>query len=223
MQKRLNAILLLLLSVLLSCGAGCANPGGLAIAGKSSTLGLGGELTTGITPDINTRVGLNTLGLDFDGDISDIEYDLGLDFFSFSALVDLYIFDDYFHLTSGVVSLDHELNMRAQPTSSEEIGGVVYTAAEIGTLFGKVEAEDVAPYIGIGWGNALNNGNRWGFYCDLGVAFTNSPDVDLSANGTMASNAMFQANLAKERDEIEDDLKSFKYYPVISLGLFFRF
>ncbi len=223
MEKILNTILLLLLSVLLSCGVGCANSGGLAIAGKTSTLGLGGELTTGIASDINARVGLNTLGLDFDGDISDIEYDLGLDLFSFSALVDWYIFDDSFHLTGGLVSLDHELNLRAQPTGSEEIGGVVYTAAEIGTLFGKVEGEDVAPYIGIGWGNALNDGRRWGFYCDFGVAFTNSPDVELSANGTMASNPTFRANLARERDEIEDDLKSFRFYPVLSTGLFFRF
>ncbi|TKJ38913.1 MAG: hypothetical protein CEE38_04240 [Planctomycetes bacterium B3_Pla] len=221
MEKRLNAILLLLLSVLLSFGAGCANPGGLAIAGKTGTLGLGGELTAGIAPDINTRVGLNTLDLDFDWNISDIEYDLGLDFFSFSALVDLYIIDD-FHLTSGVVFFDHKLNMRSRPTISEEIGGVVYSAADIGTLYGSVEVEDVAPYIGIGWGNALNGG-RWGFYCDLGVAFINSPDVDLSANGLMASNSTFQANLARERDEIEDDLEFFKYYPVISIGLFFRF
>ncbi|MHC4227949.1 MAG: hypothetical protein ACYSWW_07425 [Planctomycetota bacterium] len=223
MEKRLNAILLLLLSVLLSCGAGCANSGGLAIAGKTGTLGLGGELTTGIASDINARVGLNTLNLDFDGDISDVEYDLGLDFFSFSALVDWYIFDDPFHLTGGLVSLDHELNLRARPTNSEEIGGVVYTAAEIGTLFGSIEVEDVAPYIGIGWGNALNDGRRWGFYCDFGVAFTNSPDVDLSANGTMASDPTFRANLTREREDIEDDLKPFKFYPVISLGLFFRF
>ena len=186
-------------------------------------MGLGGELTTGIASDINARVGLNTLNLDFDWDISDVEYDLGLDFFSFSALVDWYIFDDPFHLTGGLVSFDHELNMRGRPTSSEEIGGVVYTAAEIGTLFGSVEVDDVAPYIGIGWGNALNDGRRWGFYCDFGVAFTNSPDVDLSANGSMASDPGFRASLAREREDIEDDLEFFKFYPVISIGLFFRF
>ena len=57
----------------------------------------------------------------------------------------------------------------------------------------------------------------------FGVAFTNSPDVALSANGTLASDPAFKANLAKEVDEIEDDLKSFKSYPVIAVSFFYRF
>ena len=63
--------MLLILLVLLSCGVGCADSGGLAISGKTGTLGLGGELTTGITPNVNARVGLNTLGFDFDDEIQD--------------------------------------------------------------------------------------------------------------------------------------------------------
>jgi hypothetical protein len=47
--------------------------------------------------------------------------------------------------------------------------------------------------------------------------------VALSASGTLASDPAFQANLAKERDEIEDDLEPFEFYPVLSLGIFFRF
>lgn len=223
MEKKMSAILLLVSSALLCYCSGCADSGGLAIAGKASTLGLGGELTTGITSNVNARVGFNTFDMDFEDDFDDIEYDLGLDFSSVSALVDWYVFNDNFRISGGIISIDHKIDLDATPTVSEEIGDVTYTPTEIGTLFGDVEVDDLAPYVGIGWGDALDPGRRWGFYCDFGVAFTSSPDVDLSANGTLAADSTFLANLEKERKDIEDDLDIIKFYPVLSIGLYYRF
>jgi len=47
---------------------------------------MGGELATGIAPNVNARVGLNTLDFDYDGEIEDNEYDIGLDFVSVKPL-----------------------------------------------------------------------------------------------------------------------------------------
>jgi len=223
MGKKSNAILLLIVSVVLSCGAGCADSGGLAISGKAGTLGLGGELTTAITSNVNARVGLNTLDFDYDDEFDNVEYDVGLGFSSFSALVDWYLFDSSFRISGGLISMDHTLDLDATPSESVDIGDGTYTPAQIGTLSGDVDIDGVAPYIGIGWGDPMDPDKRWGFYCDFGVAFTDSPDVSLAANGTLASDPTFQANLAKERREIEDDLEPFKFYPVLSLGIYFRF
>jgi len=224
MRMKLNVILLLILSILLSGGAGCTDSGRFAASGKASTLGLGGEFTTAVASNINARVGFNKLDLDFDDkEIDDIEYDLGLDFRSFSALLDWYVFNDSFRISGGIISMDHEFDLDGRPTANEQIGDTSYTPAEIGTLSGSVEVDDVAPYVGIGWGNPLTHNERWGFTCDFGVAFTNSPDVALSANGSLASNPAFQADMAKERDEMEDDLDSFKFYPVIAVSFFYRF
>ena len=221
---KLNAILLLILSILLSCGAGCTDSGKYAVSGKASTLGLGGEFTGQVIPNINARVGYNRLDLDFDDrEMDDIEYDLGIDFRSFSALVDWHAFEDDFRISAGFLSMNHEIELDARPTNSEEIGDTTYEPDEIGTLSGSVDVDGIAPYIGIGWGNPLTNNRRWGFTCDFGVAFTNSPDVSLSTNGTLASDPAFQANLEKERNEIEDDLESYKFYPVIALSFFYRF
>lgn len=221
---KINAIVLLILSILLLCGTGCTDTGRFAVSGKGSTLGLGGELTTAATSNINARIGFNTLDLDFDDiEIDDIEYDFGLDFHSFSALVDWYVFDGSFRISGGVLSMDHEIDLDGRPTRREAIGDTVYRPNEIGTLSGSVEVDDVAPYVGIGWGNPLTHSKRWGFTCDFGVAFTDSPDVALSSNGTLASNPGFRANLEKERKEIEDDLDSYKIYGVIALSFFYRF
>lgn len=223
MREKSYTILLLIVSVVLSCGAGCADSGGLAISGKAGTLGLGGELTTAITSNVNARVGLNTLDFDYDYDFDDVDYDVGLDFSSFSALVDWYLFDSSFRISGGLISMDHTLDLDAKPSENVDIGDGTYTPAEIGTLSGDVEIDGVAPYIGIGWGNPMAPNKKWGFYCDFGVAFTDSPDVSLTSNGTLASDPTFQANLAKEKQEIEDDMEPFKFYPVLSLGIYFRF
>lgn len=224
MGKKLSAILLLILTALLSCGGGCADSGGLAIAGKASTLGLGGELTTGITSNINARVGMNVLDLDLDEEIDDVEYDIGLDFSSFSALVDWYVFDGSFRITGGVVSMNHEICLEGtgSPGETVEIGDVTYTWADVGILSGSIEVDDLVPYVGIGWGDPLNPNKRWGFYCDFGVVFTGSPDVDLTASRAGAIPGL-PAELARERNDIKDELEPFEFYPVISLGLFFQF
>jgi len=223
MRNKSTIATLLILLVLVLSGAGCADSGGLAISGKAGTLGLGGELTTGIASNVNARVGLNTLDFDYDDEFDDVEYDVDMGFSSLSALVDWHVFGGSFRVTGGLLSMDHEFDLDATPTTSQDIGGTSYLPSEIGTLSGDAEIDGVAPYLGIGWGNPMDPDRRWGFYCDLGVAFTDSPDVSLAANGTLASDPAFQANLARERQEIEDDLEPFQFYPVISLGLYFRF
>ena len=224
MGKKLSTILLLVLSVLLSCGAGCADLGGLAIAGKAGTLGLGGELATGITQNVNARIGMNMLGFDVEEEIDDVEYDIGLDFSSFSALVDWHVFDGSFRITGGVVSMNHELDLEGTgaPGETVEIGDGTYTWANVGILSGSVEIDDLAPYVGIGWGDLLSAKKSWGFYCDFGVVFAGSPDVKLTATGAGATPGL-PADLVKERDDIKDELEAFEFYPVISLGLFFQF
>ena len=226
MGKGLQNTLLLVFSLLTAFAAGCEDSGGLAVAGKAGTLGYGGELTTAISSDVNARIGINTLDLDFDGDIADIDYDFELDLSSFSALVDWFVFDGPLRITGGLVSVDHELDLSAGglPGELEGIGDGTYDWADVGTLSGSASVDGVAPYVGIGWGNIMDKSRRWGFYSDLGIIFTQSPDVTLSATGTPAGlPAGLPADLEKERKNIEEDLEPFRYYPVLSVGLFIRF
>jgi len=223
MRKKLNAILLLILSILLSCGAGCTDTGRYAVSAKTSTLGLGGEFTTAVTSNINARVGINALDVDFDDvEIEDVEFDLGVDLSSYSALVDWHVFDGSFRISGGIISIDNDIDLEARPTENIEIGDVYFTPAEAGTLYGSIENDEVAPYVGIGWGNPLTHHRRWGFTCDFGVAFTSSPDVTLAARGGTKPPG-FDAELAKLKGDIEDFFDKFELYPVIAVSFFYRF
>jgi len=222
MGKGLQNILSLVLSLLTVFAAGCADTGGVAIGGKAGTLGYGGELTAKIRSDANARVGINTLDWDFDADLAGIDYDLGLDLSSFTALVDWFPFNGPLRITSGLIVMNNELELRARGSSGEleGIGDGTYDWANVGTLFGDASVDSIAPYIGIGWGNILDKSKRWGFYGDLGVAFTESPDVSLSSTGTSPGLAL---DLLREQTDIEDDLEPFRFYPVLSTGFFIRF
>ena len=223
MRMKRNAILLLIFSILLSCGAGCTDSGKYAVSAKTSTLGLGGEFTTAIRSDINIRGGINALNLDFDEqEIGDVEFDLGIDLSSYSVLVDWYAFNSSFRISGGIISMDNKVDLEARPSENIEIGDVEFTPAQVGTLYGSIESDEVAPYVGIGWGNPLTKSRRWGFTCDFGVAFTSTPDVTIAARGGIEPPG-FDEELAKLQGDIEDFFDKFKLYPVIAVSFFYRF
>ncbi|MBN2590227.1 MAG: hypothetical protein JXA96_10230 [Sedimentisphaerales bacterium] len=219
MKKGLFFIALLGLSFLFIIGTGCQDAGNVAVAAQASTLGPGGELILGLATDINARAGINVLDYDWDDrEYDDVEYDLSMDFESVSGLLDWYIFDDSFHLTGGIYSVNNETQLDARPERNVMIGNNSYTPAQVGTITGKVSYDGLSPYLGIGWGNPAQSNRRWGFTCDAGILFLDSPDVKLYTSGAVSS-----VDLALERKDIEDDWDSLKFYPVISVGLFIRF
>jgi hypothetical protein len=79
----------------------------------------------------------------------------------------------------------------------------------------------VVPYLGLGWGNAVDNDKRWGISLDVGVYYQGEPEVTLTqVGGTLAVSA---ADLAAEEKQLEDELDDFEFYPVATLGLHYRF
>ena len=112
MSKGFYIVLCFSLSFVLILGSGCQDSGRFAVAGKGGTLGLGGEFTAGLATDINARVGINKFDFDLDEEeIDDVEYDLGVELSSISALVDWHIFDDSFHVTGGFISMNNEIEL----------------------------------------------------------------------------------------------------------------
>lgn len=98
-----------------------------------------------------------------------------------------------------------------------------YIPAQVSILSSRFDFNHASPYIGISWSNLIGRSRRWYFYSDLGVAFDDSPDVVLRANGTQAADPAFQADLAREAIDTTNNLDDFEVYPVISVGLYSRF
>lgn len=218
-MKRLWLIGLVCAALLWAVPAHAARAG---LTVKGGTLGIGVDVTGSIVPKVNVRGNFNIFKYGFSGTQSDVRYDLDLKLRSFAILLDLHpIPQKGFRLSGGLLFNKNRLDMVSdQITATYTIGTKVYTANQVGRLNGGVKFKTGAPYLSIGWGNAT--GRRVGVAFDLGVAFQGAPDVFLAATGPIASDANFRSELAQEVQEVEDDLKEFKYWPVISLGITFK-
>lgn len=203
--------------------ASAAEAGGVALSGRASSLGLGLELTAGLSDRVNVRLGGNAFSYDRTFTNDQDEFGLDIKFRSLTALLDVHPFAGGFRLSGGFVSNGNEAALTGQSTSDYEIGNSRYSTAEVGALTGAVDFKKAAAYAGIGWGNAVRAGRKLGVVVDTGVVFQGSPNVTLSASGPIAGNPGFQADLRQEELNIEDDAHQFKYYPVFSFGISYKF
>jgi len=213
---------LLLIGLLLGMNA-YAEEERFALSAKAGTLGVGLEGIARINSRLHGRVAANGFEYDFDRTESDIEYDVEIELLSFSALLDWFPFENTFYLTTGVLANQNEFDLTAKLAGSYKVGDTTYTAAQVGTLTGKMDFNEVAPYVGIGWGNPFEADEDWSFLVDIGVMFQGSPNVDLSVDGTLANNAAFLADLGREEDNLEDEVEELQFYPVVSIGAAYRF
>lgn len=203
---------------------------GWAITPNISTLGLGIGVTKRISPRFNASVGVNglpfDLGIDVESDESNLEYDTDLDLFSVSAIGRYYpSANSGFHLAGGVIFNDFEANGDADVAANADvvINGTPYNASDNGA---EVNAEasfenDIAPYLGIGWGNPVGS-SRFSVFANLGVMYTGSPDVTVEAMNF--DTPVAQIDLDAEADEIEDEIDILGgFYPVLTLGVSYQF
>lgn len=197
---------------------------GLGVSAKAGTLGVGADVIGRINDSLNLRLGLQGFTYDISGSYSDIDYDADLELFSGMLLADLFPFGNNFRISAGMMINQNEATLTGKPTNNSfAIGGTTYPSTLVGTLTSNVDFNTVAPYAGIGYGGAFSDKSNWSFSFDLGVLFQGSPNVSYSADGPLADNPIFQAGLEQERKELEDDLDEYTYYPVLSLGVTYKF
>lgn len=222
MKKTKITLLAVLISMLFYSSA-YSDDGRVAVAVKASSLGAGVELLTRVNSSVTFRVGGNAFSYNYTTSQNDIDYDADLDLSSVSAIVDWHPFKGGFRISAGVLSNDNSIDVDAKSSATYTIGDTTYTGGEVGSLTGSVDFDSVVPYVGFGWGNAFGEDKRIGLVFDVGVVFQGTPDVDLTANGTLADDSGFLTDLAEEEQDLQDKLDEFKYYPVLSLGMTYRF
>lgn len=189
---------------------------GVGVAAHVGTLGLGADVAVALRDDLGLRAGANLFPFDLNYDESGIDYDLSLPSPQFLLLADFYPVGGL-RLSGGLMISTTDFDLRAELDGPVEIGGTLYTPEEVGSLTGILSTRDVAPYLGIGYGNPATS--RMGFFLDLGVAFHGTPEVSAEADGPVALLPGFQQDLDAEVAEIQDDVDDVVVYPVLSVGI----
>ncbi|RXK87974.1 hypothetical protein EST62_05540 [Chlorobaculum sp. 24CR] len=221
-----RALLPALLAIGMSApSAAFAGAGDIALGVKGGTTGIGGEVTVGVIDKLNFRTGYNFFNYDGNATESGIDYDYKLKLRTLPLLLDLHPFSSGFRVTSGIFINNNEVTGTATAQGSYDIGGTTYNAADIGSLDAKIDFRKTAPYLGIGWGNAVGKNSRLTIAFDAGVMFQGTPKVSLTPRDVQAGvdTALLQKNIDKEIADVKDDIDNLKYYPIISLGLAYKF
>jgi hypothetical protein len=202
----------------------------VGVHAQASTTGfIGVDAGYKFSPNLHARLGLNTVGFNYNYSSQGIDYNASLKPTNVHLLGDYFPFGGGLRLTGGFVIQNNTFSGSAKSNSSNQINinGTNYDASQIGTLEtnGKFSSS-VAPYLGIGFGTPISSG--FGFNIDAGVMFAGSPTVSLAANNVSASvpasvQNQLRSDLAAQEQKTNADIRSFNLYPVLSIGFSYAF
>lgn len=214
---------LIRLAALLAAAA-TARAEGLAVGVRAGTLGPGLEAVAWLTPNLNLRATANYVDFNVHGTVDTTDYDADVHMSSFQGLLDLHPVNGNFRLTAGLVYNQNDADLEAIPTDpTVDIGGVEYPSAAIGTILGKATFDEWAPYIGIGYGNAVFEDVGLTFSLDIGVMYQGEPHISLDVTGPAKQIPGFEESLAQEEADVQDEASHYTFYPVIAVGICWQF
>lgn len=201
----------------------------MSVVGEVGTTGVGGHAVIPLRPNLQARVGLGYLTYSYSGSTRDMKYNLSMKTNIYDALLDWYPKEDSaFRVTAGLAYNGNKIDVQARSsaTGSYTVNGNTYDAASVGKVTGKVDFGKVAPYLGVGWSNRASAEKGWSFSTDVGVLFQGSPRSTLNSSGCTAPAPMcsqFASDVARENAALTDEAGRFKAYPVLRVGVSYKF
>jgi len=226
-MRRINYLFIFVLLLGISTNAYSQNttpkkvtttPRSYAATLKVSTLGFGLEGVTNVAQDLNVRVGGHFFNYTHNGGGSstdDYKYDAQAKLLSFSALADYYIGGSIFRVTGGLLVNLNKVDITMIPNKSYTINGQVYNPSDIGQVTATTDFVKAAPYLGLGLFNPLS-ASKVGFTMDIGGVYQSAPNVTMTATKLLTPTA-------SQEDVVEKNLDWFKFYPVVTFGLTYKF
>lgn len=202
----------------------------IGIYAKGGTLGLGGGIGFGISEMVTARVGYTAIDIDRDIETDDVDYNGDFKLGGAEAMLDWHPFAGSFRVTGGVIFSRNKLEVDAKLNRAVEVNGVTYDAGDLADLGGDIKFKSTTPYIGIGWGNTVGKEGNFHFIADIGVQYIGAPRVNLDASCTAQGFATdtvacleLDENVQAEEDDLNDEAENYKWWPVLSVGVAYRF
>jgi len=200
---------------------------------QAGTLGVGGGLAWPLAPWLAVRVEGNVFsGISRSERAGGNRYQARLDLGNAAALLDWHPAGGGFRVSAGAMYDANRIEGDSEPSSAGTytIGRLQLPASLVGTLHGKIDFATVAPYLGLGWGTAPRAGPGFGVSADLGVAFQGRPRVSLTPEpppgsplNSPAAIAALAPELALEEAKVEQKIDNYRYFPVLTVGVSYRF
>jgi hypothetical protein len=194
---------------------------GWAAAFKVGTLGPGIEGIKSINENWNARVGFSMLPFNINTQVT--VGNLGLDISAKNRLggVNLqgdFFFKPWFYFTGGLlIDLVHS-KLLIKLTDTVQYGDISIDPGAVGNLTARVRPNwVVAPFLGIGFGNAMPVNRKVWFNVELGAIYQGKPHFRLDAQGMINPTAS-----AGNEKALETAFKGYRFYPLFSAQVNYR-
>jgi len=196
---------------------------------RVSTLGFGADIDFSASKWATIRVGYN--GINYGREFTDtnVTYDGKIKISTVSAIIDWNVFAGGFHVSVGAASNGPKVDLVGRPTNGTfTFNGNTYQASDIGSATGSIYiGKSVAPYVGLGWGNAASDKHSLTFLFDIGALHTGSISTTLavSCNPALPTATCDQltTDAHTEKTDLETKASRYRWYPVVGLGVGVKF
>jgi hypothetical protein len=207
-----------------------------AVGFRAGTLGMGVELATPLAGRINLRSGFNFFAFTDPFSIDGVNYDARLRLQSSQTTLDWFI--GGFHISPGFLYFKSRMSAPASvgPGQTFVLGTQTFLNSVDDPVNGTssvIYPRTFSPLLLLGYGNLLpRRGGHLSLPVEVGVAYTGPPQISVALNGTacttegcvnFSQNADAQKFLKQEVQTLNEDLKHYPVFPIVSVGLAYRF
>ena len=215
------------------------NSGTFGVGVKASLLGGGVEGAVRVSQRSNVRAGFNVFSYSRGFNKDGVAYNGQLSFKTFEAHYDIFPFAGRFHVSPGVLiyaATPITATALVPGNQTFTLGGQQYYSDPAAPVNGKgnIKFNQAAPMATIGFGNLVSRKETSHFSVpvEFGVAFQGSPKATLALSGNAcnafgcrdaATDPTVQANVVSEQNKLNNSMRFFKVYPIISVGFGYKF
>jgi hypothetical protein len=207
-----------------------------AVGFRAGTLGTGVEIATPLAGRINLRSGFNFFAFNDPFSIDGVGYDARLRLQSSQTTVDWFM--GRFHISPGFLYFKSGMSapVSVGPGQTFVLGTQTFLNSVDDSVIGSssvIYPRTFAPLLLFGYGNLLpRSGEHLSLPVEVGVAYTGAPLISVALNGTacvtdgcvnFSQNADAQKFLKQEMNILNEDLKHYPVFPIVSVGLAYRF
>jgi len=203
-----------------------ANPGRFSLGLGVGTNGVVAEGAYQLAPQLVLRAQGAFLDFNYGFKSNDVAYGGRFHFNTGGGFADWHPGANPWLLTAGAITGERYVNVSAKPavSGSITIHGVSYPVTEVGSVTGRINYGATVPVAGVGWDNTFYSRRGWGFRAIAGVAIgDHPPHTTLHANGPYATQPTVITDVAAEQVSLQHQAADYSYYPVVQVGVNYRF
>lgn len=210
----------------------------IGVGVKVSTLGLGGEVAVAVSHRSNVRFGFNAFSYGHTFAKDGATYTGNLSLRSAQATYDLFLLP-WLHVSPGVLVYNGNnvsANVAVPGGQSFTLSNTSYVSDGANPIAGtgKLSVYKVAPMALFGIGNLVPRSRHFSTSFEIGAAYQGPPRVALNLSGSacdptglncrsISSDPTIQSNIAAEQAKLNKSASPYKFYPVLSFGVGYRF